>query len=567
MSPSLNMSVLIPGTVQAIDVRGTFGNVRHAHGHQDIILIPQPSADPEDPLNWSRRRKLVNVISQCIYTFCTAIMIASLSSAYLLMEKDTGIPLANINTGTGLQYLFLGWMNVFWQPIAINYGRRPVLLISMIGTCAISLWTAYVKTTGEWYANRILQGFFLAPIETLIEICISDIFFSHQRARWMATYTWTLFCGPFLGPVAAGFVADRFGWQWIQYIVCCIGWPATALLFFTLEETMYFRRTVQEEALVELDNSKLHPLLNVVGGKDLDTSQTTEKTIDARPDTATGPADREGQVSSAYLRKSYRQKLKLWGFRAPGQPNTFVKDAILPFTLVQFPAMVFAGLLVGSILSWFNVVNGTVALILGEPPYNFSADMLGVVYVSCVIGVSVGCFLSGHLSDWIARYMARRNNGVREPEHRLWLAVIPMVIHPVGCILYGVGAAHHVHWVGVVFGLGMICVCLPMGSSVAFNYIMDCYKEVAAEGIVTSILFRNTMGKFLSRSRQKDPEADLSRFCLCICRGTDDQRHRFTKLVHPVGILGHRLLGSEFRHDHVWKDCQKAYRNGVLENG
>ncbi|KAK4938433.1 hypothetical protein LTR10_021150 [Elasticomyces elasticus] len=489
------MASLIPGTVQAIDVRGTFNNVRHAHGQQDTILIPQPSADPEDPLNWSDKRKLLNVISQCLYTFCTAIMIASLSSAYLLMEKDTGISLANINTGTGLEYLFLGWCNVFWQPIAINYGRRPVLLISMVGTCAISLWTACVKSTGEWYANRILQGFFLAPIETLVEICIADIFFSHQRARWMATYTWTLFCGPFLGPVAAGFVADRFGWQWVQYVVCCIGWPATLIVFFTLEETMFFRRTVQEEALIEFETKTSDPVLKGLDGtKSPDTPATTEKAADTRPEAATGAADHAGEVGSTYPRKSYRQKLKVWGFRAKGQPNTFLKDVVLPFTLVRFPAMVFAGLLVGSILSWFNVVNGTVALILGSAPYSFSAEMIGVAYISCVIGVSVGCFLSGHLSDWIARYMARRNNGVREPEHRLWLALIPMVIHPVGCILYGVGAAHHVHWVGVLFGLGLICVCLPMGTSVAFNYIMDCYKEVAGEGIVTAILFRNTMG-------------------------------------------------------------------------
>jgi hypothetical protein len=48
---------------------------------------------------------------------------------------------------------------------------------------------------------------------------------------------------------------------------------------------------------------------------------------------------------------------------------------------------------------------------------------------------------------------------------------------------------------GVVFGLGLICVTLPMGSTLAYTYIMDSYSEMAGEGMVSAILIRNTMGK------------------------------------------------------------------------
>lgn len=47
---------LIPGTVLLVDIDDQLA-ARHAKGHQDIILIPTPSADPEDPLNWSPARK------------------------------------------------------------------------------------------------------------------------------------------------------------------------------------------------------------------------------------------------------------------------------------------------------------------------------------------------------------------------------------------------------------------------------------------------------------------------------------------------------------------------------
>lgn len=46
----------IPGTVQLVDLDQRLGT-RHARGHKDIILVPTPSANPEDPLNWSPGRK------------------------------------------------------------------------------------------------------------------------------------------------------------------------------------------------------------------------------------------------------------------------------------------------------------------------------------------------------------------------------------------------------------------------------------------------------------------------------------------------------------------------------
>jgi hypothetical protein len=50
----------VPGTVQLVDVNHTL-NVQHA-GNGDVVLVPAPSNDPEDPLNWSKRRKLLSTV-------------------------------------------------------------------------------------------------------------------------------------------------------------------------------------------------------------------------------------------------------------------------------------------------------------------------------------------------------------------------------------------------------------------------------------------------------------------------------------------------------------------------
>lgn len=46
----------VPGTIHLIDIDEHLAT-RHAKGQKDIILVPTPSDDPEDPLNWSPGRK------------------------------------------------------------------------------------------------------------------------------------------------------------------------------------------------------------------------------------------------------------------------------------------------------------------------------------------------------------------------------------------------------------------------------------------------------------------------------------------------------------------------------
>jgi hypothetical protein len=52
----------IPGTVHLVDLEGTMA-AKHAKGGQrDIVLVPAPTDDPDDPLNWSPRRKALSTI-------------------------------------------------------------------------------------------------------------------------------------------------------------------------------------------------------------------------------------------------------------------------------------------------------------------------------------------------------------------------------------------------------------------------------------------------------------------------------------------------------------------------
>lgn len=110
-----------------------------------------------------------------------------------------------------------------------------------------------------------------------------------------------------------------------------------------------------------------------------------------------------------------------------------------------------------------------------------------------MIGCVIGALSTGLLSDKLVVRLARRNRGVIEPEKRLWPFVVCVVLVPASLILWGVGAAHHIHWVGLVFAMAMLAWTVTCGLILSISYLVDTYPEIAGEAMTSIILIRNTM--------------------------------------------------------------------------
>ncbi len=94
---------MVPGTIHLVDTHVDY------HDHKDhIVLNPRPSNDPEDPLNWTRKRKLWNIGMVYLYILGVGIATTVQYSILTNIEAETGIALADLNTGTGLMFLFAG---------------------------------------------------------------------------------------------------------------------------------------------------------------------------------------------------------------------------------------------------------------------------------------------------------------------------------------------------------------------------------------------------------------------------------------------------------------------------
>ena len=190
--------------------------------------------------------------------------------------------------------------------------------------------------------------------------------------------------------------------------------------------------------------------------------------------------------------RSYLDKLKLFQEADLQKPNQLKGMMTRPLMFATFPVIFYAGFSYGSNLVWFNVLNATASLILTDN-YNFPASMVGVAYVSPLLGVAVGAAYTGFFGDAFIVRKARDNDGIMESEHRLWLFLPSLVLIPFGLILWGVGAAHHVHWFGPVFAMGVIAMTNTVGLQLSVAYCIDSYRALSGEAIITVILVRNTM--------------------------------------------------------------------------
>lgn len=360
------------GTVLLVDLAGKV-HAKHSQSEKDIILCPAPSADPNDPLNWSRRRKWLATACSLLFTWSICYSSSACYAVFAPIHLQSGISFDDLNQGTGYMFLLFGWGLLLWQPLALTYGRRGVYLTCLLGTCLMNVWAGYAATNGKWIATRILIGFFGAPSEALVEVTITDLvrgwprirlkandpskWFTHQRGTYMGLYAMSLFGGQWAA-VPSGFISDAFGWPWVLWTCAILNAFAFVVCFFLMEETMYHRDSSPRVApyLSEVDE--------IPEGY---TAQTHDKATST-------PAYRETTVAQTFPMRTYWQKL--WPFTGlNGHRNSFLEKVYRPLTMLRFPGIIFAGFIYGCFLNWFAMVNAVNSLILTAPPYNWEASV------------------------------------------------------------------------------------------------------------------------------------------------------------------------------------------------
>lgn len=143
---------------------------------------PQPSDDPNDPLNWPLwRRDLITFILSVTAIFATALG-PILAANTLTLSFYFTLNFTWIAVLTGYFLLGVGFAGMFFVPSSRIWGKRHAFLFGTVLLITSSAWGGIVGKQADYTSflwSRIIQGVGTAPFESLVNAAVGDLYFVH----------------------------------------------------------------------------------------------------------------------------------------------------------------------------------------------------------------------------------------------------------------------------------------------------------------------------------------------------------------------------------------------------
>ncbi|XEV01600.1 hypothetical protein FSHL1_006887 [Fusarium sambucinum] len=479
-------------TGDSVAYHNSFGALRLHHPETNqIILIPTPTDDPNDPLNWpkSYRVYIAFLVSSAIFfsNFLAAgptVAILDTTTDFFGSADDDDLDenIAKIAYFFTTTALLQGMSNLIWMPLMAKFGRRPIYIASFTLYTAFSAWAGAATTYGSALAARIMMGAASGAAECLATLTIADLFFAHERGTIMAIYTTAMAAGVGCGIICAGLITKDLDWRYIYWVSVAIIGFCTILIIFTCPETRYDRSRAVDS-----------PHKNAQDVEIINQSNKLED-IDSKNAHA-GSVSPGHSLRGTQTKRTYWQSLAIFSGIHTQEP--FTKLFLRPIVLLALPPVLWATLVMSVSIGFLVAITSNFAVAF-DTTYGFQPWQAGLCFISCPVGAVFGAFFGGPFSDMIADRLTRRNGGVRHPEMRLPAMAISLITAPLSLVLYGVGIEQCWHWIVPTVGLGLLNFSIVQATNISLVYTIDGYRPVTGELAVTQHAFKSAFGFLLS---------------------------------------------------------------------
>ncbi|KAK5131682.1 hypothetical protein LTR08_000736 [Meristemomyces frigidus] len=399
------------------------------------VLIPQPSDDPDDPLNWSFGKKHLVLLSM---VFASLLTDFGMTYGSVLFEAqaptfDISVPAVAKSVSGGL--FLQGPGGLLAVPLVQRYGRLPVLFWSQF-LCAIMVMAAALSPNYACFtAFRSLQGF----VNTAPQIV--GLSFVHDMVN---IWVFCLLGGPFLGPFVAAWLITAVDWRADYGVLAGLHCVSTLLVIVFGDETLYERGNPQPKERGLMGRAKL--LLGITG------------------------------------------------LKAKGRPGFFTvaKD----IARIQLSPQIFfiTAVYVMVLVAWVIGVNITISQLVVPPPYSFSAVAEACSWIAPIIGAVLGEVWGHVFNDWLCTRYIRQHNGTYVLENRLWGTYAPTLVGFAGLVLYGQALQHTLHWAALLIAWACLAFSMVAATTAVSAYCLDSFPNHAS--LVASIInmWRTTGG-------------------------------------------------------------------------
>lgn len=187
-------------------------------------------------------------------------------------------------------------------------------------------------------------------------------------------------------------------------------------------------------------------------------------------------------------KKTYWQQLKLYNGRFSDE--NLLESIISPFAAYLLPAVSWTAFAFGCSVAFSASFSVCLSQVFSVAPYHFTPNQVGLTAIGSFIGALLGNVIPGPISDWLVKYMSKKNNGIYEPEFRNLLCIPSFVLGLMGFWGFGLSLEAKSHWIAPVFFFGLSTFSGSILSLVSNAYLLDCHRAQSQDGYAAVTLGR-----------------------------------------------------------------------------
>ncbi len=121
-------------------------------------------------------------------------------------------------------FLFcFAFMMLFYGTLSDSFGRRPVIIISLVLYIAASVVAAMAQSIGVLLACRIVQGLAAGAGSVVGRAIVQDRFTGAEAQKILANIMMVFGLAPAIAPVLGGWLQVSFGWRSIFWFLSAFG--------------------------------------------------------------------------------------------------------------------------------------------------------------------------------------------------------------------------------------------------------------------------------------------------------------------------------------------------------
>lgn len=423
-------------------------------GANDVLLVDWNGPDdPENPKNWSFKRKWAATAIVSAFTFISPVSSSMIAPASDALAADLGISNSVIIAlTTSVFVLAYAFGPLFLGPLSEIYGRSRVLQLANLWYLAWNLGCGFAQNTGQLVAFRLLAGFGGSAPLSIGGGVLGDCWRPEERGQAVALYSLAPLLGPVVGPIAGAWIAQRSTWRWVFWSTSIVDAFIQCMGVLFLQETF-------APILLERKAARMR----------LEMSQDPEKGGPREIKTVFDTSDRHWQQIVA-------------------------KSLVRPFKLFFYePIVQLLGVYMAFVYGLLYLFLTTIPSIF-EGVYGQRVGFAGLNYIALGVGLTGASQINARLMDKIYVYYTNKNGGKGRPEYRLPSMLPGTICLPIGLFLTGWTARADVHWIVPDIGIAFVGAGTILNFQAIQTYVIDAFTLHAASALAAVTFLRSCAG-------------------------------------------------------------------------